>query len=558
MATLEVLDGPKKGHRLELVRDEIIIGRLSYCDLVLPQKSISRQHTRVLRSGNGYFVEDMNSTNGTFVNGRRITARTPIDDRDRISIYDVNLLFHADRQEAISTDDDEGDSEQANAATTPPKSPDSIVSTLSATGSTNFRDRDNLRLRAILEINRVLGATLDVNRVLPKILDGLFTVFSQSDRGYILVPDAETGKLKVVAEKYTQDQTFISSKLGPIPAHVASRVLLKAEAVLSQDGIDGSEFDVSDSVLDMPIRSMMCAPLIGPRQRPVGIIYVDTNSETERFNAEDLEVLISVAASAGKAIEYAQAHEAVIQLDRREREMSMAKAVQLHFLPQDRPAIESYRFFDHYRSAQEIGGDYYGYLRLPDGRLAITVGDVAGKGVTAALVMARLCADVRYHLVTAGGPEQAVELLNRELAPRSNEWGFVTFIICLLDPASHELTIVNAGHMLPLVKRANGEVEYLDGDHGGPPLGCLEDACFRGFTWKLAPGESMLLYTDGINEAMNKHDQVYGLERLKVAARTGPNEVQRLCLHVLNDMRQFVDGHPQNDDICLVGFQRLQ
>ena len=139
-----------------------------------------------------------------------------------------------------------------------------------------------------------------------------------------------------------------STTLGPISHTVAGRVMSKGEAVLLADGVDAEELDLGDSVLDFPIRSMMCAPLIGPMQKPLGIIYVDTNDPNERFHEDDLEVLLSVAATAGQAVEYAAAHEARMRLVRRERELAMAKQVQLHFLPQRRPQVPGYRFFDYY------------------------------------------------------------------------------------------------------------------------------------------------------------------------------------------------------------------
>jgi serine phosphatase RsbU (regulator of sigma subunit) len=413
------------------------------------------------------------------------------------------------------------------------------------------------KLRTVLDINKALGSTLDIDQVLPKILDGLFTVFPQSDRAYVLFPDEETGQLQVKAQKQKEEGTLATSALGPISHTVANRVMSQAEAILSADGIDDNEYDISESVLDFPIRSMMCAPLLGPMQKPLGIIYVDTNDPYEHFHEDDLEVLISVAATAGQALEYAHAHEAQLRLDRRNRELATAKEVQLHFLPQSLPHVPGYRFFHYYKSAEEVGGDYYGYVPLPDGRLAVTLGDVSGKGISAALVMARLCSEVRYRLVTEGDPCRAIEALNREFSRPENDPWFVTFVLCVLDPRVNEMTIVNAGHK-PIIRR-NAEtrrVEELGQNAIGLPLGCDQSMEYDVFKTSLQPGDSLLIYTDGINEAMNSKQELYGMDRLREAIRTGPERIDDLCDSLLSDMRRFTEDRPQSDDICLIGLQR--
>jgi phosphoserine phosphatase RsbU/P len=246
-----------------------------------------------------------------------------------------------------------------------------------------------------------------------------------------------------------------------------------------------------DSVLDFPIRSVMCAPLLGRLQEPLGIIYVDTNDPYERFNADDLEVLLSVTATAGQALEYAAAHQAKLHLDRRERELATAREVQLHFLPQTPPQIPGYRFFGHYASAEEVGGDYYGYQPLSDGRTAISLGDVSGKGISAALIMARLCSEVRYRLATAASLRDAFHQLNDEFAKPENDTWFVTFVLCALDNRAHLLSLFNAGHMSPICRRAveregrgvgRGEHRASFGVQSGGPVRSMY--C-RPATWRL-------------------------------------------------------------------------
>lgn len=561
MPRLEIVDGPEKGKIFALEREETVIGRLAYCDVILPQKNISRQHARLVRSGSEYSLEDLDSTNGTFLNGKRVRARTKLRDHDLIRIYDVTLLFRDSLEPEVPVPKvrDAGAvggaaNEQAAGMTTETLEPAaSRVADLRRNVGVNAYEK----LRTVLEINRTLGSSLNIDLVLPKILDSLITVFPQTDRAYILFPNEDTGELEVRGEKRKDEGTMITSSLGPISQTIANRVLSCGEAILNADGLDDNQFPVSDSVLDFPIRSMMCAPLIGPMQKPLGIIYVDTNDPYERFHEDDLEVLLSLAATAGQAVEYARTHEAQLRMDRRQRELATAKQVQLHFLPQSRPRVAGYRFFEFYNSAEEVGGDYYGYLPLPDGRLAITLGDVSGKGITAALIMARLCSEVRYRLVSAATPWDAVNELNQEFCRPENEAWFVTFVLCVLDAQRHEAMLINAGHMPPIHRRfADGEVREIGDELAGPPLGCDASMHYRPFVVQLDSGDALLMYTDGINEAMSPDRHVFGSKRVRQTLRSGPKRIDELCQSLLTDVRQFTQNQPQNDDICLVAIQR--
>jgi phosphoserine phosphatase RsbU/P len=562
-ATLEVLEGTQKGKIHRIDREETIIGRLPYCDVSIPERNVSRQHARVVRTRGQYYLEDMNSTNGTYLNNRRLLTRTRLKDSDIVRVYNVPLLFQLEAQVLAPAPPAGPEPSPPSLSTTHPAAGGVVTGPAEPPGTVPGEDTRGVglnvydKLRVVLQIHRKIGRTLNVEEVLPKILDGLFSVFPQSDRGYILLPEGDLGPLVVKAHKHKEEGTLLATTLGPISKTVAERVLSRGEALLLADGLGGADFNISDSVLDFPIRSMMCAPLIGPRERPLGIIYVDTSDARERFHEDDLEVLVSVAATAGQAMEYAHAHEARMRLVRRERELAMAKQIQLHFLPQSRPGVAGYRFFHHYSAAEEVGGDYYEFIPLPDGRMAVAVADVSGKGMWAALIMARLCSEVRFRLVTCASFIQAFDELNQEFCRPENEAWFVTFLLCILDPRTHEIMLLNAGHMPPFCRRAASDtVEELGHAQSGPPLGCLPTITYEPFTTRLEPGDSLVMFTDGINEAMNASLDAYGLHRLRQAFKAAPAPLEALCQSLLEDVARFVLQQPQSDDICLVGLQR--
>ena len=229
----------------------------------------------------------------------------------------------------------------------------------------------------------------------------------------------------------------------------------------------------------------------------------------------------------------------------------MARRVQQGFLPAAPPTVEGYRFFDFYQPANNVGGDYYDYIELPDSRWAMLVADVSGKGISAALITAKLSAEARFFLASDGDPAVAVSKLNKAFCRGCWDDRFVTLILLVLEPASGSVTIVNAGHLPPLVRYSGRRVE-MPNERGGLPLGVDDDFRYESSELQLAPGDYLAVFTDGLSEAMNADSELYGLEQLQ--ARFGdevPANVE-LGRHILDDVNRHTAGHSQSDDMCLV------
>ena len=400
----------------------------------------------------------------------------------------------------------------------------------------------------------VAGHIID-SLILPKILDSLFEMFPQAVRGYILLAEGADGHLVPRAIKHRQSESGHSMTFGPISRKTALHVMSSGEALLMDEGPEGDAADASQSVFDVSCLSMICAPLMGPSRRPLGILYLDATDPRRRFRQEDLDVLVTVSTIAGQEVETAAALQSTHDVGTHQRQLATAKQVQRQLLPQRRPQIGGYKFYDYYQSADEVGGDYFGYIPLSDGRLALTIGDVAGKGVSAALLMAHFCAEVRYCLSASATPAEAVSLLNQDLSSEILNYHFVTFALCVLDPARHKLTIVNAGHLPPL-RRRGSVIEELGGGEGGMPLGCDGTRNYEQVELDLEPGDTIVLYTDGISEAMNARGDVFGSKRMREALVRSPVGVELVGQTLLDDVRRFVRGRLQSDDICLVCFAR--
>jgi len=182
---------------------------------------------------------------------------------------------------------------------------------------------------------------------------------------------------------------------------------------------------------------------------------------------------------------------------------------------------------------------------------------VAGKGVSAALLMAHFCSEVRYCLAASATPAQAVEQLNQDLCAETLNYHFVTFVLCVLDPHQHKLTMVNAGHLPPLRRRGE-KTETLGGNESGLPLGCDAKRSYQQIEMPLEPGDAILLYTDGVSDAMNAQGQVYGSQRIRETVQGAGGDVEKVGQTLLDDVRRFIRGRLQSDDICLVGFERME
>lgn len=565
MATLQIVTGVHAGETHELQARETLIGRHPECQIILRDSTVSRRHARITRDKDQWWVADVGSQHGTRVNGEFIRRPQKLSDADEIQISQVVMVFvRQDQPEA---------SEEAPAS----DRPSTVVTSIDVLSETGLAEdvRAAPKWRALLEITRSLGASLDLKEVLPSVLDNVLDILPQATRGCIMIADRNSSRLRPYAIKHVAGETGSPPVLSRT---ISNSVMTEGKAVLISDTDDLPD-SASESVVDLKMRSVICAPIIGSASKPCGLIHLDSQNPARQFAADDLNVLVNIANLLGQAVNHSYLHHTALQFDRRERDLETARQVQEHFLPQERPEIIGYELCDFYKPADAVGGDYFGYTGLPDGRLAIAVGDVAGHGVPAALLMARLCSEARYCFVTHLLASEAVAALNQQLSKQGLGY-FITFSLCVLDPVRHELTIVNAGHMPPLVRRARtGMVEALGLDATGPPMGIDQSVEYRQAAATLEPGDLVMMYTDGISEAPNLAGARYGIDRIKhVLAAT--KDAKGLVERLLGDVRAFartrsedttgafpVDqlvsgnpssgpGAPQEDDVCIVAFSR--
>jgi sigma-B regulation protein RsbU (phosphoserine phosphatase) len=551
MATLTGIKGINQGIVIPLESDRILIGRNADCQIVLNLPAVSREHALLRRIDGKWFIEDLKSRNGTFLNNQEITGRVPLKEGDQIKICDNLYVFSEgdfrpplppEMRKSVPEEEAEESSSTVEAA-------------VHQSGKRLLETQPAEKLAFLLEVSAELTQTLSVNALLPKIVDQLFQVFRQADRGFLILLEEESNRLLPTVVRTRRPQDEATARFS---RKIVSRCLETGEALLSEDALADKRFDLSQSIADYRIRSVMCAPLIGRRTgKAFGVLQLDTQDRAKKFTAEDLKLLLAVAGQAAIALENARLHEHLVARASLERDLRLAHAVQRSFLPQKLPQLAGYEFFAHYESAQEVGGDYYDFIPLPQQKLAVVVGDVAGKGVPAALLMAKLSSDVRFCLLTHTDPAQAVNRLNVLMQEASLLDRFVTLLVAVLNPQQHEVTFVNAGHLPPWVyRRAAGRVEEgTSRDRTGIPLG-IADWSYESFTTSLAPGDVIILCTDGVTEAKDQQEQDFGVERTLAVLREGPCTCGAMGQRLLQAVHLHARGRNPHDDLTIVGLGR--
>jgi serine phosphatase RsbU (regulator of sigma subunit)/pSer/pThr/pTyr-binding forkhead associated (FHA) protein len=555
MAFLLVVKGQNQGQKVPLDADTTILGRNPECQVVIPVTSVSREHARITRVRGRFYIEDLKSRNGTYVNDKVIPAepeRTLLKNKDRIRICDFVADFHEmpPLPEEVAKPQPEPEAEEPDGSTT-------VEATLSHSSNLILETQPAEKLKALLEISADLSKTLQLDPLLPKIVDTLFRLFKQADRGFIILTEEGTGRF---VPKVIKTRRQVDEANARFSRSIVRQCLATGQAFLSDDASADKRIPLSQSVLDFRIRSVMCAPLVSGEGHAFGVIQLDTQDRTKKFTQDDLKLLAGVANQAAVALENARFHEDQVARERLKRDLELAQQVQLSFLPKELPVVPGYEFFAYYEPAQEVGGDYYGFVPLAGQKLAITVGDVAGKGVPAALLMAKLSSDARFCLLTETDPARAVTTLNSLLYPHTSQMDrFVTLASAVLDFASHTVTLVSGGHPPPLlVRRGRGLAEAMPRDVPGVPLGMLEEHEYTAYPVRLEPGDGLLLFTDGVIDAVNVRNASFGYAGVHGAAELAgaPLSAQPLGERLIRAVTQHADGRSQHDDITLVCLSR--
>lgn len=562
----------------ELANGDLVIGRSASAGLTLSDPFLSRQQARLFQQEGRWWIEDLGSRNGTWVDGRRIEEPTPVRPGSSISFSQSRITVLADVSASPADGSEEAVAEAVgSSATTHPF------------GSTVFRpaaevlaeeappvevhDAETLRrhaerLRLLTEVHRALGRSIALEELLQLILDRVFELL-EPEEGVIFLRNAE-GELEPAArrslsrEGKAEEDEHEDEDLVLRSRTLEREVVDKRLAALALDTRHDTRFAKAESLLDYGIRSLLAAPLLAEEGEALGMIVLTSGRHVRLYTDEDLSLLVSLASVAALRIQNVALAREAFERRRFEREVALARRIQVALLADVLPEISGWEIHAGNRPSQGVSGDVYQVLERA-GRLVLMVVDVAGKGISASLLTATLEALAAGPIERGQPPEEIASWLSRQLQRRTPPEKYATLFLGVLDPTTGLLRWVNAGHPPALVMRhpatqRRGATDDLVIEHleaTGPPVGLLSDDRYEAKGTRLAPGDTLVLYTDGITEAADPKGRELGVEGLEeVCRRHGATELDDLAEELDRTLEEFTGGAPPEDDRTLVLVRR--
>jgi sigma-B regulation protein RsbU (phosphoserine phosphatase) len=533
-AWLEINDesGPR---RVPVEKDVFTVGRRTGNDLRLVGADISREHAEVGREGEQYVLRDRQSRFGTFVNNAQVTEQI-LKHGDLIRLGQsggVEMVFLCEPVAEL------------------PQSREPLTDRTITSAGSELR-----QVAALLEGLRALGSARVLDEVLALVIDSA-TELSGAERGFIMLADAE-GRLEFKLAR-ARGHITLPGRTFETSRKIPEEVFQTGEARVVADLLDGDLPAVHTGTIALGIRHVFCIPLRlvryvdradGPaEQKRIGVLYLDSRERGTLASAAARAGLETLATEAAVAIENARLYRETMEKAKMEHELRIAAEIQQALLP---PPEWSSDYFDAIGTTvpcRAIGGDFFEYLTLVDGSAGFVVADVSGKGAPAALLTAVTQGVLAAQTSFGGGPAAALSRVNEILIRRATGSRFVTvFFAALLKDG--RLTCCNAGHNPPFLV-SGSTVRRLE--TGGLICGLFEKATYEEETIQLQPGDVLVMFSDGISEAMNAAGDEFGDDRiLDCLKRNAEKNVRQMLECLVQTVKTFAMGTMQSDDMTAV------
>ena len=530
-AGLEVKPPGTAPFRVPLEPLPFCIGRSPESHLVLRDNRASRNHAVIRMDGDALIIQDAGSRNGIEVNGiKHESCVLQPGDVIRFGVDDSYELTYVD------------------------ESPVSAVTSVMQSHPGGLR-----KLRSMLEVARSLQGALSIDEVLTSVVDSALEI-THCDRGYLLL--TIEGGLETRIARQAGGRP-LQEDLG-IPAKVLHEALRSRSDLLSMR-FDAGLKGLDSSILNLSLRSVLCVPLIkvragdlsetalvGTIADSIGLLYLDSRLEHAELTSTSRDLLQSLAIEASFVLENARLLEQERTKQKMEQELRIAQTIQQDLLPEagEYPQTGWLQAGGLSIPSRLVGGDYFDILPTGDSRYDIVMADVSGKGVSSALLASLLQGAFIISTAEQIPPAVILERLNRFLLSRTSGQKYATIFLASVY-RNAPMQWANAGHCSPLLMRANGDVFELAPT--GMPVGMLEEAHWKDAALQLDAGDLLVLYTDGVSEAMNAKREMYGPERLVAALRLRLDlPVRELIEAVKADIAAFTGGEPQRDDLTLL------
>lgn len=549
MPFLVFVAGPIAGRRYKLGEGDYVVGRRSDCQIFVPDMRVSRQHARFFLVNGQWNVEDLGSNNGTFVNGNKVQQAVLHNDdelliannRIKVEMTDAPVTnerkpmeAHVTLVDVMSTaviksrDDSSGI-----------RLPSASSAGLSLSGSPDLRALRLVerKLGALTDLLAATASTDDPDTLLTKVVDSLLDVFPQADSVGVLVEDEKTKELKVLCQKHKRKSFGGDMR---VPGTIISHVVADKRGVLL-----GSTEDEAGETLG----TRMGAPLTYHGAN-YGVVYVESSGVG--FRQEDVDLLGTIAISAALAIHSTRIAAQLANRERFERDLRVARQIQRSLLPAGPPNVVGLDFAIHYEPAYQIGGDFYDFIWHDQSHLALAVGDVAGKAISAALYMARLTSEMRSRAGLARTPARLVRRVNQEMMHLGDDGMFATLVYCIYDLEDRSLVFSNAGHCVPLLRRGDRVFPLHAERAHSAPVGVVPDLETGEARVQLHTGDVLVLVSDGILEARDAKGNEYGVNRLSRRLRSARGSAEDIIKAILQDIDSHTGATAQGDDMTMV------
>jgi sigma-B regulation protein RsbU (phosphoserine phosphatase) len=525
---------------VELRQGDQIVGRSPDAGIRLGHRSVSRRHASIMVDAAHVTVTDLGSRNGTCVDGTRITGPTEAHVGSEIAFADVALRL-ADRP----SPERKAYGLNGSAVVT------SVVPLSDLRGSSADRHRSGDLFQILADAGQFLVSERPLAALYEDILD-LVERAVHCDRAVLLSLEGDEREPSVRASRVRAGGGRAEGLV--LSTTMVRQVLDDGVSLLTADAQSDPRFSGHESVILQRTRAAMAAPLFDNRQI-IGLLYADTMDPSSLYGPDELKAFTVLANLIAVKITQARLTEAEEEKRRLTRELGAAREILGHILPEEIGCAEGYEISVAYEPCTEVGGDLYDVRHLNDGRTVILAGDVAGKGLGAAILVSSIVPIARVLLGSGGDLVEAVRILNEQIWASTDAVRYATLFVGVLGRDSGRLEYVNAGHNAPLLVDPDGSTREIGAT--GVPIGMLEDAPFSAGSLELAPGSVLAVFSDGITEALASDGSFYETERLRrllIDARCLSTEA--IVARVLDDLTSFTSGASQSDDILLLVVRR--
>jgi sigma-B regulation protein RsbU (phosphoserine phosphatase) len=544
-AVLEVVspDGARRYARV--TQTPFLIGRGAETgnDLQLTDRRISRNCAAIVMEANRFYIEDRGQRRGLFVNGEKVESRELVDGD--------SLTFGLDDSYEIIF--------RASAASNSDDSIPHLLTRIEHITSSEPGGGGLRKLNLLLEATKLLHSQLPLDSVLGNMLDHAVSV-TDADRGLLLEKD-ETGTLKVRLARRSGGHRLPPESLSP--SQTAIQLALKQHSPVITEDLAQADADLqsAQSIVAQRLRAVVVIPLYAMlrasttesainirRGDVIGILYLDSRRPAA-FSQLDRQILDALAADAASIIDNARLVERERERQRMEQEINIARDIQQALLPRDFREFPHLSVNGYNLPCLSVGGDYFDVFPLSDNRTAFLIADVSGKGLGAALLTTMLQGALSG-MTLGTDPARLFSHLNNFLCHHSEVGRYATMFFGILDEKGH-LEFINAGHPSPFLLRRGTAIEAFT--EGSYPVGLVPDAEYVAACVQLEPGDTLVLFSDGVTEAMNPSEELFGVPRLREVLTGQPEcPLENIQKCILESVENFARGAHQADDLTLL------